>query len=837
MKHAELYLQGEVVQRIRRLALFGVCLVNASFSWAVPPSVVSFVPGTNATVSVASDIYFDFDQNVFSGTGLITFHGGSTNVFTINVQDETQVKFLGKKISINPTNDLASQKAYSIQIDPSAIRNEANETYGGVTNTNTFKFLTGRVIYAKALRANSSTVGSGSSSSPYESIGYASTRATNAGDTIYILDSSNVVSRSYTLAAIGTTNAPVIMKPAPGQTGFYQFSGLNNFIIGTSTNLILEGFTFSGGSEQVGVYEIASHATQGFWQQNTPAPIALGGIAINVSSGSGITIRDNIFKNLQQKAINIENGRYVKIAGNIVYNVATTSLSGGHGIMRQQGTGNFGNADEAERYRWEIDGNLIFNVQQRLYSWVPSKGYLNMTLDEGKPINIDETTDLSLTARISHNVIAFAAIDSIRLKPTPNLEVLNNSIYSTTEHADGITDANTLNMTNTNYSNPFPGMIVSNNLVMTPVGTLGYELNDAFPNTTSTPRVAANLVLGGGVSPIGLSGIISSGATNLFIDPTNGRFAPASGVNPALGVRPSVLADLEAKTSAKGIMVRSDGWVVDHLKLAQTLLDSIPADGSVFTLPGTYGPSSREPGRKSYFYSPNSTWKTNNNVATNLYEIITPSEYSAWRDGISAAYPGYANIRWGESVIGQNKSFAANDLLVASIAGTNSFTQTTAGTNSITLAGDLLICLNGYTPSQGDSFDLIKAATISQSSTNLFSQVRFFGGTSSNWSYQLSLMDGPTNDILRISFIVPTTPGNTGSVNPSLVISNPGWSTWSLILTGTPNRSYRIEKTTNLASTNSWVPMTNIVADNLGNYEWVDLDTTNSRAFYRMLEN
>lgn len=114
-----------------------------------------------------------------------------------------------------------------------------------------------------------------------------------------------------------------------------------------------------------------------------------------------------VFQHLQQKAVNIEDGRYVDVLGNVIHDVATTSLSGGHGIMRQQGSGSFGPADEAGNLRWDISGNLLFNVEQRLYSWVPSKGYLNMTLDEGKPINIDETTDTDMTARISDNVVTY----------------------------------------------------------------------------------------------------------------------------------------------------------------------------------------------------------------------------------------------------------------------------------------------------------------------------------------------------------------------------------------------------------------------------------------------
>ncbi|MFZ9933290.1 MAG: Ig-like domain-containing protein, partial [Chthoniobacterales bacterium] len=607
-----------------------------SVASAQSPSVTAFGQGSN-TVSVASDVFFDFDQEIFAGSGTITLNGGVGDVRTFDVTDASQVTIRGNRLTINPTSDLDPLKNYSVQVSAGAVLNSASTSYGGVSDTSTFSFSTGRVIYTTPLRGNNSSVGSGTQANPYESIGYATTRATNAGDTVYVLDPGITVARSYTLAAVGTAAAPVVLKPAPTFTNSYQFSGLNNFIVGASTNLVIEGFTFNGGSDQTGVYEIASNVGNGFWQQKTPAAVALGGIAINVANGNGITIRDNVFEDLQQKAVNIENGRYVNITGNIIHDVATTSLSGGHGIMRQQGSGDFGTDDEAGRFRWDISGNLIFNVEQRLYSWVPSKGYLNMTLDEGKPINIDETTDTNLTARISDNIIAYAAIDSVRIKPTPNLILSNNSIYSTGSHADGITDNNTLG-----GSNKFPGLVAQDNLIMTAPGTLGLELGDSFPTTNSAiGSVSGNILLGGTASPTGLPGATQAAGTNLFVAPEAGDFTPAAGIPAGVGVHATVLADLNRKASNAGIVVAPAGWEVDHLKLTQTLLDSMPGleDGianneSVFTAPGSYANSVREPGRMSFFYSLDSVWKSANNVADgNLvngpYEIITPEEYSA----------------------------------------------------------------------------------------------------------------------------------------------------------------------------------------------------------------
>lgn len=732
--------------------------VTTSFSVQGPsaPSLISRFPaqGTPA-VSVATDVTLEFDQEVVRGSGSITLNGGTGDVRTFSVSDTAQVWVRGKSVRLNPMADLQPGKSYSVQVQSGAFVNLLGTAYGGITDATAFTFQTGDIIYTKPTAANGNTGGSGTSSSPYASIGYATTKAT-PGSTIYVQDPGSTLTRSYTLLAVGTAAAPVVMKPAPGTRWSYKFSGLNNFIIDGASNFTLEGFLIEGGSDSVGEYDIASNTTSGFWAQQTIT--AMGGIAVNVKNGVNIVVRDNVFQHLQQKAINIENGRYVEVSGNVIRNVATKSLSGGHGIMRQQGSGSFGTSDTVGKLRWNITGNLIFNVSQRIYSWVPAKGYFNMTLDEGKPINIDETTDTSMAARIADNVIAYAAIDSIRLKPTSNLTVERNSIFSSGLHADGITDANTLS-----GNNPFSGMALLNNLIMTASGTYGLEVNDGFPTASATDRVSGNIVAGGGVNPSGLPGVELVSGRSLFVDPLAGDFSAASGVPAGVGADPAVVADLKRKAQAEGIVVATDAWETDHLKLTQTLLDAIPGfeDGvsgneTVFKEPATYGASVKESGRKSMFFSVDSAWQTAKGVAAGVlsngrYEVITPSEYSAWRDALQTAYPTYGAVRWGDSVLGQNKVFAADSLFVATIRGSQSYTKTLAPGKTVTVAGDLLVDFDGYAPKVGDAFDLIQAAEIVTGGGAGFGKVIFADGVSSAWTHSVAVVATSSGKALRLT--------------------------------------------------------------------------------------
>jgi hypothetical protein len=306
-------------------------------------------------------------------------------------------------------------------------------------------------------------------------------------------------------------------------------------------------------------------------------------------------------------------------------------------------------------------------------------------------------------------------------------------------------------------SNRFPGLIAEDNLIMTAPGTYGLELGDAFPTTDSAiGRVSGNILLGGTASPTGLPGAVQAGGPNLFVAPEAGNFTPAAGVPAGAGVHATVLADLNRKASNAGIAVAPGGWQTDNLKLTQTLLDSMPGleDGianneSVFTAPGSYANSVREPGRMSFFYSLDSVWKSANNVAdgnlvNGLYEIITPEEYSAWRAAIASSYGGYTGIRWADSVIGQNKIFDAGGLFVVSIAGPSEYTRTLAAGNTVTVGGDMLVDFDGYTPTAGDTFDLVQAGSIALSGTNPFGQVLFADGLPNDWGYSLSVVDGNT---------------------------------------------------------------------------------------------
>jgi hypothetical protein len=726
----------------------------------IAPTLVAASPSSAAApVPVSQVLSLTFSEPVVYRGGSIRLTGGASPLSLSGAQ----IQVTGKHVTVTPSADLAPSTTYTIDFSQAMVSDLAGNAFAP-SGAAAVSFKTGGALYAAPNKGNNSTTGRGTVASPYDSIGHA-TKQARPGDTIYVvLDATKVLANSYAIEAAGTAASPVVIKPAPGGSAKYAFTSANGLTLPESAkHVVIEGFEFYGQSDKQDHWDLVA---RGVWAGKSP--LAIGSIAINVEAGTDITIRNNYFHDLQQKAVNITGGRYVNVVSNIIRDVATKSLSGGHGIMRQQGdASNFGTADDATKYRWDINGNLIFNVEQRIYSWVPAKGFMNMTLDEGKPILIDETTDRQLKARIANNIVAYASIDSIRIKPTPNLEVVNNSVYTQGAHADGITDINTLASTAPFDKDPTPGLVVANNLVMTAPGTFAFELNDGYPTAASAAKFSGNVRLGSGgtVNPTGLPGASAQAGSSLFVNPNAGNFMPAAGVPLAAGAPADTRATIDSAVSKFGVTVAPANWVTDELKLTQSFLDNIPGldDGianneTVFTGPGQYGASDSEIDRKAFYFAVNSAWKTSIGLRdaaltrtrvpafNGLYELIVPSAYSTWYDAAKLANPSYASIRHGNSYIAQNKAFPANSLLLTALGGTaaGSYNQILAAGQTITLGGDLRIVFsNGYTPKSGDSFDIIKAGAV----IGNFANVNLPASVGA--AYSLNVVSGNT---LRLTF-------------------------------------------------------------------------------------
>jgi hypothetical protein len=657
----------------------------------------------------------------------------------------------------------------SYQVGTFPITIEVKDDKGNISLFNTMITVTSSGLpnpVGKFVVPYAAVNGTGTAASPYNNIpsAVAAVAAAGGGNLFVRGGTYNLLEVQFIPTAATAAN-PIIIQPSPGETVKFDFGTKGNAFEfqATSRHIEFRDFEIDGGTDNVDFWCLPAQA---FWGDTSV--FRGGGIAIGVN-GENITIRNNYIHNCYQKAVEIRTARYLKVYGNIIHSIATTSLSGGHGIMRQQASGPIITPDNGVDFRWDIAGNLVFNVEQRIYSWVPSKGFIDMVLDEGKPILIDDPSDdatiaASMKARIMNNVVAYGAIDQIRLKSTNNLTVSNNTVYSASPMADGITDKRG----DTNRPQ-FSNTILTNNAVQTMTGTDAYELGDILLQGGTSPNVAPtianNYAAVGDILPSGTSGVTSF-TGQLFVDPNEGIFNLAPGAPAGIGANPDTLAALNARKTKFGVTVKWDRWDNDHLKLTQTILDNIPgandgiaANDTVFTSNGTLHLNAL-PARSEIDYDVNlvdSLWKKRTGSAARQRFELHP-DYAAWYKARNmatknAAGADYPRIRWGNSILKQDQLFVSDWLTV---------TEITPDTNTVIygkyenfrLGGDLLVDFEGVTPAVGDEFDIIKAKTIvAEFAPNYFNRVLFEGFTPAN--YSLTVVDVDGIKALRLKILSP----------------------------------------------------------------------------------
>jgi len=592
-----------------------------------------------------------------------------------------------------------------------------------------------------------------------------------------------------TLSGNGYLNMISIKNPNVSLTEEGDYSN-------SPTNITIRNLIFEGNADYYDHYEIISEHY--FNQNNTFNENRGNGTAINISHGIDIKIENNTISNFYQKGIEIKWGRYVTVKDNIINKIAFTSLSGGAGIHRNWNyESGFNDSDDPTKYRVDISNNLLFNIYQRIYSWVPNKGFLNMEIDEGKSIWLDgypydDHLVHKMKMRLDNNFVAITETDAITMKPHQGLEVTNNSIYVNSSGADGFVDRPHRYGIADNET--YPGLIFENNLIQTK--TLNDEGNSVYAVSFNrvydsylngiVSSVNSNYYFGGTLRPSEMGFGFTELTSSPYQDPENGDFTYSNTVPNGVGENLDNLQPLFIRANNLNISLQGLNWEYNHIKSTQTILDNIPGiyddiDGNetVFLGVGTYFHSDKEGerGRYSWYLKPNFNWETwvNDYADTNLinehfdrprystdntlnwdqfdgyYEFILHKEYTDWYNTIRENYTNtngndYTYIRNGESVIKQDFNIPSYGLTVFEIEDNNTY-DITESTHNIELDGDLLIRVNPNVTS--GIFDLIPStANITSNQDSLFNIINVEGFSG---DYSLEIINTQSSKVLRLT--------------------------------------------------------------------------------------
>jgi len=490
--------------------------------------------------------------------------------------------------------------------------------------------------------------GAGTESNPLSSIGFAASIA-QPGDTFYIrggLYNLSESGKTQVISSVGTAESPITFQAYAGEAPIFEFDmGVYTaFNIEDAEHVIFDGIECTGNAQTATFEDAFAHLFVG-------EPYTAGMTCFNIGSSknnpkngldvavlptevdengdpvlgsSYITIRNCIIHDVIQKGININRARYVTIENNIVYNVAHHSLTGGHGIMRKWNAeyevdGDSSTADDPNAYRLKIVGNILFNIEQRVYSWVNWHNYLTGEIDEGKAILIDGSLDPSARVYIGNNLLLFNGVVNIRLNDgTHNVEVVRNSVYAQRGREyptpSGITQSayhpNISVVGNVVYSGSGEqgGRAIDMSKTFTDCNDDGeYDLHVASTNSkgeklrsfecvAGTPLTFSppsyNFIAGGGTNHAGVEGVTDLGEDGeVFEDPSSYDFRVKrsaliglpSGVD--VGVTADVLDRFNQFLSNHDPSILQSTWQHDHERSTQLLLKSIKATRPEFVNP------------------------------------------------------------------------------------------------------------------------------------------------------------------------------------------------------------------------------------------------------------
>jgi len=125
----------------------------------IAPTITNRTPADDATgVILNTNFIITFSENVVAGTGNFIIEGGASPI-SISATDASQVTFSGNMVTINPSLDLEENTAYHIKIQPTAVKDNADNFFVGISNTTDWNFTSTADNIAPTITAYSPEVG------------------------------------------------------------------------------------------------------------------------------------------------------------------------------------------------------------------------------------------------------------------------------------------------------------------------------------------------------------------------------------------------------------------------------------------------------------------------------------------------------------------------------------------------------------------------------------------------------------------------------------------------------------------------------------------------------
>ena len=380
----------------------------------------------------------------------------------------------------------------------------------------------------------------GTATAPLQSIKSAADRAVK-GQTIY-LRGGTYYNAEYgqpfenrstgNLARIttsGTQTKPITLRPYGN-----EYVKLVSDVIGLqfkdAQHWIVENLELQGTAQTLTLADAMA-----LWWEDDARKITGKGLSTN--GAQHITFRNNVIHDFPGAGIANNGSDMIKVENNIIYNTSWWSTAGTHGVANSYLTTVPGNEG---KQALTMTGNLVFANQSRIVSHVFSKGNVDLVIDEGNGLHVQNNTGtFDGVAYVANNVLLFNGKAGLGINTKDEVKVKNNAFYH---------NAQVVNTGELAVQSSKPTAVTRNLFQpLTHRKTMKDSSKDysLLRGNMSTYGIDSELIT--------ISGILQDA---VFNNPEAYDFTPATGISSEMGVPADHLQYLQDRVAEYGISIQ-----------------------------------------------------------------------------------------------------------------------------------------------------------------------------------------------------------------------------------------------------------------------------------------
>ncbi len=356
----------------------------------------------------------------------------------------------------------------------------------------------------------------------------------------------------------GTQDNPIVIRPWGNEYVKLKTDALYGVRIKPGAkHITVQNLEIEGEADKIRLDEALK-----YWWLDSNDTMQSSGI---VASGDDIIIKDNVVHEMPGSGISASGGAYATIEGNIVYNCDWWTIAGSKGIGITSAKG----SDANGQYKNKIVGNLILNIEQRVFSHVWKKGFASLRVDEGEAFLIQEGKQVDGSDSSSYNgkylvkdnlIIYNGKASSINLAKDINLT--NNSYYNN----GGATKQSGFRISHTKHLN------IANNAVESNIAnTIIYSRDHSSSDINLTNNYAKGEITKDGS---GIAGITS--VSQIFKDPANLDFSIISDLPQNIGANSSAINNIKSKLALYNIKVHREHMDINKTAETKYIVEHAP---------------------------------------------------------------------------------------------------------------------------------------------------------------------------------------------------------------------------------------------------------------------